>query len=84
MSTIPSHHPYFTTVDMVKSILNKFGFTSRKQRAAQHKAEYLASLRAKRDKLDKQALELVGDNDAYYANRMASWRLTEIIIKEVR
>lgn len=83
MSTISSHHPYFTTFDAVKSILNKVGFTSRKQRAAQHRAEYLASLRAKRDQLDKEALSLVGNNDAYYANRMASWSLTEKILKEV-
>lgn len=84
MNTSSSHHNNLTTDSVVKSILNRFGFTSRKQRAAEHRAAYLASLRAKRDNLDKQALELVGDNDAYYKNRMESWRLTEIIVKEVR
>ena len=66
-------HPsiHFTTERTMKQALKKISFRERKIRKLSHKIDILYV----------EALSLIGDNDAYYKNRMKSWALVSKIQK---
>ena len=60
-----------TTEKSLKQALKALSFKERKIR----------KLSKKIDILNKEAMSLIGNNDAYYANRMAAWTLVDKIVK---
>jgi hypothetical protein len=63
-----------TAENSVKSSLKKLGFNVTNKDAIRHEIK----------RLDAEAIDLIGDNDAYYANRKACWNLTSLLLGEVK
>jgi len=71
MDILNSHHVNDNTLIKLFSTLN---FKQRKINKLKHQINLL----------DKQAIDLVYDNDAYWENRKTVWNLTQKLIKEVQ
>jgi len=63
-----------TAENSVKSSLKKLGFNVTNKDAIRHEIK----------RLDAEAIDLIGDNDAYYANHKACWNLTSLLLGEVK
>jgi len=63
-----------TTENTVKSNLKKQGFNVVNKDAIRHEIK----------RLDREAFDLIDDDDAYWANRKACWDLTSLLIGEVK
>lgn len=68
-----SHHEHSTTVKSVKSMLKEQGFNVRSQK----------TIRREIARLDREVADVIYDDKAYYANRLACWNLTSLLLKEV-
>lgn len=66
----PIKNNYIQIIRKVK----KLAFKSNKADAIRHQIEFL----------DKQAVELLSDSNAYYENRKLVWSLTDQLIKEAK
>ena len=73
-SSLKSHQGDFITVKSVKSMLKKQGFNVVNKDAIRHEIK----------RLDAEAIDLIDDDDAYWANRKACWALTSLLIGEAK
>lgn len=63
-----------TAENSVKSSLKRLGFNVANKDAIRHEIK----------RLDAEAIDLIDDDDAYWANRKACWDLTSLLIGEVK
>lgn len=63
-----------TTENTVKSNLKKQGFNVTNKDAVRHEIK----------RLDAEAIDLINDDNAYWANRKAYWALTSLLIGEAK
>jgi len=63
-----------TTENTAKSNLKKQGFNVVNKDAIRHEIK----------RLDAEAIDLIDDDDAYWANRKACWDLTSLLIGEAK
>jgi len=63
-----------TAEKSVKSNLKKLGFNVANKDTIRHEIK----------RLDNEAMSLIGDNKAYWANREACWTLTSLLLGEVK
>ena len=68
--SLKSHRSNRITVAAMKSSLKALGFNVADKDAIRHEIK----------KLDKEVVDLLGDNKAYWANRKACWDLTDLYI----
>jgi len=72
--SLKSHRSHRTTTVSVKSSLKALGFNVANKDAIRHEIK----------RLDNEVIDLIYDNDAYYANRKACWDLTSLLLGEVK
>ena len=63
-----------TAENSVKSSLKRLGFNVTNKDAIRHEIK----------RLDREVIDLIDDDDAYWANRQACWTLTSLLIGEVK
>ena len=64
----------YNTESTMKSKLNKLGFNVQSKDA----------IRQEIKRLDSEVLDVINDDDAYWANRQACWNLTSLLLGEVK
>lgn len=64
----------YNTESTMKSKLKKLGFNVQSKAAIRHEIK----------RLDAEVLDIIDDDDAYWANRQACWNLTSLLLGEVK
>ena len=72
--SLKSHRRHSITTSSVKSMLKAQGFNVANKDAIRHEIK----------RLDAEVVDLIDNNNAYWANRNACWDLTSLLLGEAK